>query len=65
MQKNTFTAANDNPAGITTIDAALMGLVDLLARVEAKRRTEGKVAGDQGCGVPANLPHAPQKGNTK
>lgn len=54
MQKTTLTAANDNPGGATTIDAALMGLVDLLAKVEAKRRNEGKVAGDLGCGIPAN-----------
>lgn len=59
MIETPLTAANDNPGGATETHLALIGLVDLLARAEARRLAVGLVVGAVGHDAPANTPHQP------
>lgn len=61
MTETLLTAVNDNPGGATEIHIALIGLVELLARAEARRLAGGVVVGAVDHDAPANTPQAPTK----
>lgn len=60
MTEITLTAANDNPGGATETHIALIGLVELLARAEARRLAGGVVVGAVDHDAPSNTPHQPK-----